>query len=132
MLAKLARTLAAIACLTLLSICWIGCETTDEMTTQPATQPMAMVSPGALSLCSGCGEIKGTADCCDPNAPTCSGCDLAKSSPGCCKMVKGGEPLSLCANCGHIKGTELCCAPDQTRCTGCGLVKGSAGCCKIN
>ena len=36
-------------------------------------------------LCGGCGQIKGSAECCDPKAKKCGACGLAKDSPGCCK-----------------------------------------------
>ena len=36
-------------------------------------------------LCKGCGQVKGSAKCCDPKAKKCGGCGIAKRSPGCCK-----------------------------------------------
>ncbi len=107
----------------------VGCQSTEKATSQP---DMAQVSPGALSLCTGCGQFKGGADCCKSGQAQCDSCGLAKGSPGCCRIEKGSkESVAVCGSCGHIKGDALCCNPGQTKCEGCGLVKGSAGCCKI-
>ena len=119
------------ATLALTAVMLTGCETADSTTNEPATTQAAMVSPGALDLCRGCGQIKGTDTCCQPGQVTCNGCGLAKGSPGCCRIDRAStEPVALCTGCGHIKGTEMCCQPGQARCS-CGMVKGSAGCCKI-
>ncbi|MBI9016678.1 MAG: hypothetical protein JEZ07_05380 [Phycisphaerae bacterium] len=40
---------------------------------------------GQQSLCTGCGQVKGSPQCCDPTAEKCTKCDKAKGSPGCCK-----------------------------------------------
>jgi hypothetical protein len=59
-----------------------GCQTSDK----PSAQ--ADVSPGAVALCTGCGQIKGSDQCCQPGAATRTKCGLAKGSPGCCKIRK--------------------------------------------
>jgi hypothetical protein len=41
-----------------------------------------------VSLCTGCGQIKGSDQCCQPGQATCTKCGLAKGSPGCCKIEK--------------------------------------------
>ncbi len=107
-----------------------GCSSKQKVTSESANQRVAM---GAVSLCPGCGQIKGSDLCCDPNQAVCSKCGLAKGSPGCCQMTKGTtEPVALCTMCGQIAGSESCCKPGQTLCSKCGLVKGAPGCCKIN
>jgi hypothetical protein len=59
-----------------------GCQST-------ATESAAAdVSPGAVALCTGCGQAKGSEMCCKPGEPTCSKCGLVKGSPGCCAMEK--------------------------------------------
>jgi len=124
------RTLLKCCCLsfavTCLGLGLAGCQSSDT------TSADAAVSPGAVGLCTGCGQIKGSDDCCRADAATCPGCDLAKGSPGCCKIEKGSsESVSLCTGCGQIKGSKQCCQPGQASCTKCGLAKGSPGCCKI-
>ncbi len=123
------RTLRQIAPVALLVCCClfaIGCETSETTASSDA------VSPGALPLCTDCGQIKGDEKCCDPSQATCGGCDLAKGSPGCCKITKGtDEAKALCTGCGQIKGGDTCCEPGQAKCSKCGLVAGSPGCCKI-
>ncbi len=98
-----------------------------------AAQMSSEVAPGAVGVCTSCGQIKGTDVCCNPDAPMCSKCDLAKGSPGCCRIEKGStEPISICTKCGQFKGTDACCQPGAAACTGCGLAKGSPGCCKLD
>ena len=97
-----------------------------------ASDDSAAVAPGAMAtvtLCGGCGQIKGTDSCCAAGASTCVGCGLAKGSPGCCNMAKG-QSATLCNGCGQIKGSDACCDDSATRC-GCGMIKGSPGCCKM-
>ncbi len=90
------------------------------------------VAPGALSLCTNCGQIDGTDQCCRPGAPTCAKCGLAKGSPGCCVIEQGSsEPVAVCTACGQIKGSAQCCRPGTPTCAKCGLAKGSPGCCKL-
>lgn len=114
--------------LALVGLLLVGCKSSEKATTQPEAQ----VSPGALSLCTNCGQFKGTSVCCQVDQTQCAACGLAKGSPGCCRIEKGSkESVAVCLSCGHIKGDALCCQPDQKRCDSCGLVKGSAGCCKI-
>jgi hypothetical protein len=82
----MARTLLKYCCLTLvlgcLSLAQAGCQASDSTTAS------ADVSPGAVGLCTGCGQIKGSDACCREGAAKCSGCGLAKGSPGCCKIDK--------------------------------------------
>ena len=85
----------------------------------------------SIQLCLGCGQIKGSTLCCQPNQPKCPSCGLVKGSPGCCKISKNTTSAAICTKCGQMKGTELCCKPNQPKCSSCGLVKGSPGCCKI-
>lgn len=85
----------------------------------------------SIQLCLGCGQIKGSALCCQPNQPKCPSCGLVKGSPGCCKIPKDAKTAAICTKCGQIKGSELCCKPNQPKCPSCGLAKGSPGCCKI-
>lgn len=40
------------------------------------------------ALCPKCGQIKGSAACCKPDAVKCTKCGMAKGSPGCCAMSK--------------------------------------------
>jgi len=87
-----------------------------------------------LAVCTKCGEIKGTAKCCQPGATKCAKCKLNKGSVGCCRDLKTagdkGEVI-LCAGCGEIKGSAKCCQPGATKCAKCGLDKGAPGCCKL-
>ena len=122
------RLAALAACLAFVTVVAMsGCSTEDASSTAQAE-----VSPGAISLCTGCGQIKGGDSCCAEGATMCA-CGMVKGSPLCCQGIEPGstDPVALCASCGHIKGTDMCCQPDQVRCDSCKLVKGSAGCCKI-
>ena len=85
---------------------------------------------GGVVLCGGCGQVKGSAVCCEADAAKCEACGLAKGSPGCCKIEKGTD-VTLCAKCGQIAGSDVCCLPDAEKCEKCSLAKGSPGCCKI-
>ncbi len=91
----------------------------------------ASVTKSAVPLCTKCGDIKGSPECCKADRPTCGKCGLVKGTPGCCKITKGAESAALCAKCGQIKGAEACCKPGQPTCDKCGLVKGAPGCCKL-
>ena len=42
-------------------------------------------TPAKSPLCPKCGEVKGSAKCCDPKAAKCPSCGKIKGSPGCCK-----------------------------------------------
>ena len=37
------------------------------------------------TICNGCGEEKGTENCCNEDAEKCEKCGKNKGSPGCCK-----------------------------------------------
>ena len=78
------RTMLKCCCLAIAVGCLglAGCQSSDT------TSADASVSPGAVGLCTGCGQIKGSDVCCRADAATCPGCDLAKGSPGCCKIKK--------------------------------------------
>ena len=107
-----------------------GCENGGLCGCKSQTQAKAAASD--VPLCTACGQIKGSPQCCKPGQPTCSKCELVKGSPGCCVIKKGSaEPVALCKTCGQLKGSELCCKPGQPVCSKCTLVKGSPGCCKI-
>ena len=71
-------TLAAITITLMVGL--TGCQTD-----QAATQPTTMASPGAMSLCDGCGYEKGTDLCCAEGMVKCEGCGTGEGSPGCCK-----------------------------------------------
>ena len=81
----------------------------------------------AITLCGGCGHVKGTEACCADGATTCAGCSLHKGSPGCCKITKGTD-AALCG-CGAVKGSDQCCNASLVKCAGCGKIKGTPGCC---
>lgn len=83
-----------------------------------------------VTLCGGCGQIKGSDVCCKADAVKCGGCGLAKGSPGCCKIPKGKD-VPLCLKCGQAKGAAVCCDAKAAKCAKCGLAKGSPGCCKL-
>ena len=88
-----------------------------------------------LTLCTKCGEIKGTKQCCDPKAVKCSVCSMDKGSIGCCQQLSGakGKPITdLCGKCGEVKGSTKCCTPGAARCDKCKMNKGAPGCCKPN
>jgi len=48
--------------------------------------PFAKNKASITEACAGCGEIKGSAKCCKPDAAKCGKCGLNKGSPGCCKI----------------------------------------------
>ncbi|MHC5055106.1 MAG: hypothetical protein ACYTKD_10365 [Planctomycetota bacterium] len=39
-----------------------------------------------MTLCTSCGEIKGSEKCCKADAAKCGMCGLSKGSPGCCRI----------------------------------------------
>ncbi len=65
---------AIVTCLVL-----AGCQSSSKTTGTDA-------APGAMGLCTSCGQIDGSDQCCRPGAATCPECGLVKGSPGCCKM----------------------------------------------
>jgi hypothetical protein len=45
------------------------------------------VDSGNLALCTKCGEVKGSDECCKVEGKDlCGKCGLIKGSPGCCKI----------------------------------------------
>jgi len=117
--------------------CCAGCFETFKKDPEKYLKTMAEqgVAPETVAaICTQCGQIKGSADCCKPGQAACPKCGLAKGSPGCCKVEKGAtEPAELCLACGNIKGSQECganCAKPKASCPGCHRVKGSPGCCK--
>ena len=83
-------------------------------------------------LCAQCGQVKDSAQCCNPDAEKCVGCNLAKGSPACCKHLDFSKgDVKLCSPCGQVKGSAKCCAADAEKCPKCNLAKGSPGCCAI-
>ena len=117
------RILCATALTALLCV---GCQTSETSTDN-------IVSPGAVSICTNCGDVKGSDTCCAPDAVTCGGCGLHKGSIGCCQIEKGStETVMVCTSCGYFKGSDECCQDGGATCAGCGLKKGSPGCCKID
>ena len=126
---NLSRCFSLALTVALFGLMQVGCKSTEEATTQPE---MAQVSPGALALCTSCGQFQGTAVCCQADQALCAACGLAKGSPGCCRIEKDSVTrVALCTGCGQFKGSAECCASGQVLCTKCKLVKGSPGCCKI-
>ena len=90
-------------------------------------------SSSVIKVCTGCGEVKGSAKCCDKSVAKCSKCGLHKGSIGCCKNLKaakGDKDIKICTKCGEQKGTKNCCNKDAKR-SGCGMIKGSPGYCKM-
>ena len=127
------RTFSTIAVAALLGLpaIHIGCSQDSQPGRTQATKP-GEGTVAQVALCTDCGQIKGSALCCQAGQETCAKCGLVKGSPGCCKITKGSsEPVFLCTKCGFIKGSPECCKPGQPTCEKCGLVKGSPGCCKI-
>ena len=88
------------------------------------------VVKGDIVLCAHCGEIKGSANCCNKEAKRC-GCGAIKGSPGCCAIAIGGEDVVLCRHCGQVKGSDVCCIVTAEKCDKCGKAKGSLGCCLL-
>lgn len=115
--------------------CCAGC--TGKIKADPEKYIKKIVDNGEnpeirLALCTKCGEIKGTAKCCAPNAAECSKCNLFKGSPGCCIMQKGSKKETiLCPSCGEIKGSSKCCVKNAKKCPKCKLDAGAPGCCKL-
>lgn len=70
-------SIAMVACLAL-----AGCQASSKSDTT--------VAPGTVGLCTQCGQIEGSDQCCRPGAATCPKCGLHKGSPGCCKMPLDG------------------------------------------
>lgn len=85
-------------------------------------------SPEAVSLCGGCGHVKGSPTCCNPANADCAGCGMDKGAPGCCKIPKGAD-AALCGSCGEVGGTTKCCVPNSAVCMDCNKHKGAPGCC---
>jgi peroxiredoxin/YHS domain-containing protein len=117
--------------------CCPGCKGTFEKDPEAYIKKMADegVTPEKVAvICTGCGQIKGSANCCKPGQALCQKCGLVKDSPGCCKVAKGSkETVELCTACGFIKGSPECaanCAAAKATCAKCRLVAGSPGCCK--
>ncbi len=82
-------------------------------------------------LCGGCGQAKGSDECCAEGAEKCSECELHKGSPLCCvKIPEDMKGKDFC-KCGWSKGHENCCAEDVESCGDCGKQKGSPLCCQI-
>lgn len=75
--------LAATLGISLLCVAQLGCESTQK------AEPQAQALPAQAELCTGCGQIKGSDDCCKPGQTACAKCGLVKGSPGCCKINKG-------------------------------------------
>jgi peroxiredoxin/YHS domain-containing protein len=117
--------------------CCAGCVETFKKDPEKYLKAMAEQGVGpekVAAICTQCGQIEGSADCCKPGQATCPRCGLAKGSPGCCNVKKGSEEtVELCLACGNIKGSQECagsCAKPKASCPGCHRVKGSPGCCK--
>ena len=101
---------------------------------RPTTAPKSSTEDTLVEVCSKCGEIKGSDECCKLEGKTlCPKCGLIKGSPGCCKLPKDkSTPVYICPKCGEIKGSDECCKLEgKTICPKCGLIKGSPGCCKL-
>ncbi len=107
-----------------------GCEP-DTAAAKPCPPKTAAKKPGTCVLCWKCGQVKGSAKCCQPGAAKCSRCGLHKGSPGCCRLGGAKAPVCLCTYCGQIKGSDKCCKAGARKCASCGLNAGSPGCCRI-
>ncbi|MBU0617868.1 MAG: hypothetical protein KKI02_09135 [Planctomycetes bacterium] len=89
----------------------------DKIKADPEQAVAALKAKGEkpelrLVVCPKCGEIKGDAQCCKPNAPKCPKCGLNKASIGCCKDLKpaaGKSGIAICSACGDVKGSNRCC-----------------------
>lgn len=127
-------------CLSIFAITLLGmlvlpaCEKQEPTTAPPISTPDVSkdAKVSSVTLCSKCGQVKGTPVCCVEGAEKCSSCKLAKGSPACCKHFDftAGSVL-LCTSCGQVKGSEVCCKSDAEKCGKCSLAKGSPGCCKL-
>lgn len=113
------KALTLVIALGLVSFLAGGCSSTDEHAEHDHDV--------GITLCGGCGQVKGTEACCAPGAAKCASCGLAKGSPGCCKMPAGTD--AVLHECGAIKGSAACCDENAPRCAGCGKIKGTPGCC---
>ena len=112
----------------------LGCEKKEESAPAPdSTSPaIGKTTSASVSLCSMCGEVKGTPKCCAPDAAKCA-CGKNKGAPACCKELDFSKgDVQLCTKCGEVKGSANCCAPGAEKCSQCSLNKGSVGCCKIS
>ena len=113
----------------------VGCPFSKCGVGKKAATPKAEVKKASVvDVCTGCGEIKGSAKCCKADAKKCGGCGMNKSSVGCCKNLKpaeGEKTIKLCAACGEVKGSNNCCKANAKKCKSCGLNKKSPGCCKL-
>jgi peroxiredoxin/YHS domain-containing protein len=119
--------------------CCAGCKAQFEKDPEKFLKKMDDdgVSPEKVAVvCSNCGQIKGSSDCCKPGQELCPTCGLVKGSPGCCRIAKGSDTtVELCSNCGFIKGSPECsanCGKPKASCIKCRRVKGSLGCCKTD
>lgn len=80
----------------LLGMVLAGCEEKSEATA-PAT------------LCSKCGQIKDTTQCCAVDAVKCASCGLTKGSPACCKGIDFSKgDVQLRAQCVIKDGLAKC------------------------
>jgi|GEM_PF-1836134 len=119
--------------------CCAGCKEQFEADPEKFLKKMADdgVSPEKVAvICSNCGQIKGSPQCCKPGQQLCSTCGLVKGSPGCCRIAKGSDTtVELCRNCGFIKESTECsanCGNPKANCLKCRRVRGSPGCCKTD
>lgn len=107
----------------------VSCSKDDEKQSQ---KDIKDVPAKAVMLCSKCGEIKGTNNCCNADAKKCTQCKLNAGSPACCKGIDFSQgDVELCTHCGQVKGSDKCCVADAEKCSKCGLTKGSPGCCTL-
>jgi hypothetical protein len=128
------KRLSIVAIFSLATLWLAGCQksapSTDAAGAAAGSQPAGGGEEHAhLMLCGHCGQVKGTAECCQEGAEKCASCSLAKGSPGCC-TIQAGTDVALCEKCGQIAESEACCQPGAESCEKCGLAKGSPGCCK--
>lgn len=117
------KNLLTVLVVVVLSVAFVGCCGRDcgkEISTQEC------LLEG--KICVKCGEIEGTSQCCDKNAPRCEKCGLIKGSVACCKPELLGK--TLCVKCGELKESDKCDKKDAIICEKCGAFKGSPGCCK--
>jgi hypothetical protein len=94
----------------------------------PTVKPATDISPA--QICGQCGEVKGSARCCQEGAGICEHCGLHKGSPGCCAAgMTQGKDARTCPQCGDIAVEgHRCDMTGKTVCPSCGLFRGSPGC----
>jgi len=121
------KSLLTVFVLGIISVVFAGCCSGGKFPIFGNSDDKAECSIKVKAVICGCGEIKGSANCCKKDAIKCSKCGLNKGSIACCKKNLTGK--EICLKCGEIKCSTNCCKQDAVKCSKCGLNKGSIGCC---